>query len=122
MYLRGIDLFNHGFYWESHEAWEAVWISAGRRGSVADFLKALIKVAAAGVKAREGREAGCVQLINGIQTSHLKHFCGLNLDVLKTAASALAGESCSVTQQASADVTAHVIPLVIVLSTDDGAT
>ena len=64
----------------------------------------------------------CVQLINGIQTSHLKHFCGLNLDVLKTAASALAGESCSVTQQASADVTAHVIPLVIVLSTDDGAT
>ena len=23
-YLRGIDLFNHGFYWEAHESWEAV--------------------------------------------------------------------------------------------------
>ncbi len=21
-YLYGIDLFNHGFYWEAHEAWE----------------------------------------------------------------------------------------------------
>ena len=58
LYLRGIDLFNHGFYWEAHESWEALWIASGRQGIQADFLKGLIKLAAAGVKAREGRVAG----------------------------------------------------------------
>jgi uncharacterized protein len=60
-YLYAIDLFNHGFYWEAHEAWEALWHAAGRRGVTADFLKGLIKLAAAGVKAREGRAAGVRQ-------------------------------------------------------------
>jgi hypothetical protein len=57
-YCRAIDLFNHGYYWESHEVWEGLWHAAGRHGPVADFLKGLIKLAAAGVKAREGRLAG----------------------------------------------------------------
>ncbi|MCA9142785.1 MAG: DUF309 domain-containing protein [Planctomycetales bacterium] len=57
-YLRGIDLFNHGYYWESHESWEAVWNAAGREGTVADFIKGLIKLAAASVKAREGSAIG----------------------------------------------------------------
>jgi hypothetical protein len=57
-YLYGIDLFNHGFYWEAHEAWEGLWHQAGRRGLVADFLKGLIKLAAAGVKVREGIPRG----------------------------------------------------------------
>src|SRR5262245_50212565 len=49
-YLYGFDLFNHGFFWEAHEAWEGLWHAAGRVGFVADFLKGLIKLAAAGVK------------------------------------------------------------------------
>ncbi len=57
-YLRGIELFNHGYYWEAHESWESAWIAAGREGIAADFLKGLIKLAAAGVKAREGRPEG----------------------------------------------------------------
>ena len=57
-YLRGIDLFNHGYYWEAHEAWERLWIAAGRRGVAADFLKGLIKLAAAGVKIRAGSRVG----------------------------------------------------------------
>jgi uncharacterized protein len=57
-YLLGCDLFNHGYYWEAHETWEAVWKACGRRGTAADFLKGLIKLAAAGVKAREGRPTG----------------------------------------------------------------
>ncbi len=24
-YLWGIDLFNHGYYWEAHEVWEGLW-------------------------------------------------------------------------------------------------
>jgi len=53
-----VDLFNHGYYWESHEAWESLWHASGRGGTTADFFKALIKIAAAGVKAREGRPEG----------------------------------------------------------------
>ena len=31
-YLFGIDLFNHGYYWEAHEVWEGLWHAAGRAG------------------------------------------------------------------------------------------
>ena len=51
-------LFNAGYYWEAHDAWESLWHAHGRRGVVADVIKALIKLAAAGVKAREGHEHG----------------------------------------------------------------
>jgi uncharacterized protein len=57
-YLFACDLFNHGYYWEAHEAWEGLWHACGRKGTTADFLKGLIKLAAAGVKAREGRPRG----------------------------------------------------------------
>jgi predicted metal-dependent hydrolase len=51
----GIDLFNHGYYWEAHEAWEGLWQAA--RGSPRHRLlfKGLILLAAAGVKLREGK-------------------------------------------------------------------
>jgi predicted metal-dependent hydrolase len=57
-YLHGVDLFNHGYYWEAHEAWEGLWHACGRMGPTADFLRGLIKLAAAGVKVREGTPAG----------------------------------------------------------------
>lgn len=57
-YLRGIDLFNFGYYWEAHEEWELLWNAAGRHGPLANFVKGLIILAYAGVKAREGRPQG----------------------------------------------------------------
>jgi hypothetical protein len=57
-YLFGFDLLNHQYYWEAHETWEPLWHASGRRGSVAVLLKGLIKLAAAGVKHREGIDAG----------------------------------------------------------------
>lgn len=57
-YLYGLDLFNHGYYWEAHEVWEQIWHAADRTGPVGSFIKGLIKLAAAGVKVREGRPAG----------------------------------------------------------------
>jgi hypothetical protein len=57
-YLRGLDLFNRGYFWEAHEAWEALWHACGRTGGTADFLKGLIKLAAAGVKHLEGNPRG----------------------------------------------------------------
>lgn len=57
-YLRGIDLFNHGYYWEAHEAWESLWHACGRTGLTADFLRGLIRLTAAGFKVKEGHPAG----------------------------------------------------------------
>ncbi len=57
-YLYGVDLFNHGYYWEAHEVWEGIWHACCRTGLTANFIKGLIKLAAAGVKAREGRHEG----------------------------------------------------------------
>lgn len=58
VYLLGIDQFNHGYYWEAHETWEALWQAAERQGPIAACLKGLIKLAAAGVKTREQRPIG----------------------------------------------------------------
>jgi hypothetical protein len=57
-FLRGVELFNAGYYWEAHEVWEGLWHAHGRQGATADVLKGLIKLAAAGVKVREGQEHG----------------------------------------------------------------
>lgn len=54
----GIDLFNHGFYWEAHEAWEPLWRAAHADDPRRLLLKGLILLAAAGVKMREGKRAG----------------------------------------------------------------
>ncbi len=54
LYLYGVDLYHAGYWWEAHEAWEALWHAYGRRGAVAELLKALIQTAAAALK----REAG----------------------------------------------------------------
>ena len=60
-YQWGIELFNHGYYWEAHEFWEQVWHACGCKGTTADYLKGLIKLAAAGVKTREGRREGVIR-------------------------------------------------------------
>ncbi len=57
-YLYGIDLFNHGFFWEAHEVWEGLWHACGRRGPTALFLQALINMAAAGFQVRRGNARG----------------------------------------------------------------
>ncbi|MEQ8211087.1 MAG: DUF309 domain-containing protein [Lacipirellulaceae bacterium] len=86
-YLYAIDLFNHGYYWEAHEAWESLWHAAGREGTVADWLKALIKLAASLVKAREGNPRGVerharrsLELIDLVAAEISESsFCGLSL-------------------------------------------
>lgn len=62
-YLSGIDLWNFGYYWEAHEIWESAWQSTrvapiDKTLSLHTFLQALIKLAAAGVKRREGNATG----------------------------------------------------------------
>ncbi|RUL88326.1 DUF309 domain-containing protein [Tautonia sociabilis] len=54
----GVRLYNAGYYWEAHEAWETLWHAIGRTGPTADVLKGLITLAAAGVKVRQGQPRG----------------------------------------------------------------
>jgi hypothetical protein len=53
-YLYGIDLFNHGFWWEAHEALEAVWVGAGRKTDTGLFVQGLIQIAVAHLKRFQG--------------------------------------------------------------------
>jgi predicted metal-dependent hydrolase len=85
-YLRGVALFNAGYYWEAHEAWESLWHAAGRKGPVADVLKGLIKLAAAGVKVREGQPHGittharrAAELFESVHDRAGRHVLGLDL-------------------------------------------
>ncbi|MCA1686260.1 MAG: DUF309 domain-containing protein [Planctomycetia bacterium] len=87
MYLRGIALFNAGYYWEAHEAWEALWHAHGRKGPTADVIKGLIKLAAAGVKVREGQPHGittharrAADLFAKVRDETGRHLLGLDLD------------------------------------------
>ncbi len=57
-FQRALYLFENGYYWEAHEAWEQVWIVLGRKGPEADFVKGLIKLAACGVKCLEENRTG----------------------------------------------------------------
>ncbi len=57
-WLYALDLFNAGFYWEAHEAWEAFWHALGRTSPEARFVQGLIHLAAAAAKIREGKPPG----------------------------------------------------------------
>ena len=101
LYLHGVDLFNHGYYWEAHEAWEGLWHACGRGGPTGAFLKGLIKLAAAGVKARAGRAEGvrsharrAAELFRQVAAQAIPgqlRYLGLSLDELIAFAAGLAG-------------------------------
>lgn len=61
-YLFGVDLYNAGFLWEAHEAWEGLWHSAKRDATQAEFLQGLIQCSAAALKLRMRQPAGCAKL------------------------------------------------------------
>ena len=60
-FLWGLDLFNHGYYWEAHEAWEGLWRVADRDGPPRILFKGLILLSAAGVKIREHKNAAAAR-------------------------------------------------------------
>jgi hypothetical protein len=101
-YLWGVDLFNFGFYWEAHECWEGIWRSYDRSETPALFLQGLIKLAAAGVKVREG----VVEGIKGLAAGAAEHFrevgtrrdggevyCGLTIVELESTARRIAADA-----------------------------
>jgi hypothetical protein len=83
----GQDLFNHGYYWEAHEAWEGLWQIANRGSPLRAFLKGLILLSATGVKIREGKRAPAMRhagragaLLRDLTTAPHDHFsCALGM-------------------------------------------
>ncbi len=69
-YLHGVDLFNAGFWWEAHEAFEGPWRLAGRSSATCARLQGLIQIAAGLLKlelgarrtARRLAARGCARL------------------------------------------------------------
>jgi hypothetical protein len=61
MFFWGLDLFNHGYYWEAHEAWEGLWQVADRGAPLRKLFKGLILLSAAGVKIREGKHVAAMR-------------------------------------------------------------
>lgn len=59
-YLYGVDLYNHAYWWEAHEAWEAVWMHAEEDSPLRHLLQCLIQVSAAHFQKHAG-------IVNGVQ-------------------------------------------------------
>lgn len=110
-YLRGLDLFNHGYYWEAHEAWEALWRDAQEPAPKA-LLQGLIRLAAAGIKLRQGladnvrSHAQAAQALFAHAQQHAAgpRLCGLDLSTLQALAQQVATQPPSPKAQASAAV------------------
>ena len=82
LYLYGIDLFNHGFWWEAHEAFEAVWVGAGRHTETGLFIQGLIQIAIAHLKGFQGFQAtGKRMAWKGLDKLGRPKDCYLGIDV-----------------------------------------
>ena len=62
-YTAGVRLFNAGYYWEAHEAWELVWGRMGKHTLEGQLLQSLIKIAAAAIKIRQGQSKASRSLL-----------------------------------------------------------
>lgn len=79
-FRHGVDLFNHGFPWEAHEAWEPLWFAAPRERPERALLQGLIHAAAAVVKARGGANEAARGLVDSA-CDHLARTTTTVLDV-----------------------------------------
>lgn len=84
-----IDLLNHGYFWESHVYFEALWNAHGRIGSTANFLKGMIKLGAAGVKininqkeSAKGHFLRAKELFEIVMNAEGQYFLGFDLQHL----------------------------------------
>lgn len=63
-FLFALDLFNYGYYWESHVYLEELWNQCQRKGEDADLFKVLIKLGAAGVKKKLFHQEAAIGHLN----------------------------------------------------------
>ncbi len=99
-YLFGVDLYNHGYLWEAHEAWEGLWHAAKHDELQAEVLQGLIQCAAGALKVRMQQPRGVARLTE-LGTARLEQvahrtsstFMGLDLGELVAAFRAFAAQA-----------------------------
>ncbi|SMX50199.1 DUF309 domain-containing protein [Maliponia aquimaris] len=58
----GLRFFEAGYYWEAHEVWEVVWMTARANSAERALVQGMIQLANAGLKRRMGRERAALRL------------------------------------------------------------
>lgn len=96
-YLWGADLYNHGFLWEAHEAWEDLWHVSKPDRVLALYLQGLIQCAAAWLKIPMEQPRGVERLsalalekLDEVARASGGRYMGLDLDAFRPAVRAFA--------------------------------
>ncbi len=88
-YLFGVDLYNYAYWWESHERFEGLWRTAGRREIKGRFLQGIIQIAAANLhrhmKKLEGARQQAEKGIANLEAALSKGSVYMGLDVAEFA-------------------------------------
>ena len=98
-YLRGVDFFNRGWWWEAHEVWEGLWHVVQPRDPVQhDLLKGLIQLAACALNRERGHDGPAGTLLATARRFLARakeaggpRLLGLDLDALDARAQATLG-------------------------------
>ena len=83
-YRYGIDLFNHGYWWEAHEALETVWLAAGQKSTLCGkFVQGLIQLSGAQLKRFTNEPRGAQSLTkSGIEKISLVEGSYLGIEIV----------------------------------------
>lgn len=122
LFLRGIDLFNAGKFWEAHEAWEELWLAA--ESDVVQFLQGLIQLAAAYHHVQRGTLSGAVRLFDaalGRLAPFPQEFCGIDrAGAEHSAQQHRQWAAAQVAQRGDASFDGSAYPKLVVASTVEG--
>lgn len=86
-YLYALDLFDQRYWWEAHEAWEALWHSATPGTSIHTLLQGLIQLSAHRLKQHMGQDAGRLRAaahrrLDEVRTAEGSPWRGVDLEAL----------------------------------------
>ena len=81
LWLHAADLFNRGYWWECHEALEALWRAAPRGAVERRFVQGLVLVAAAYLNRARGKPAADRQAQRGLERMDAAAPAFMGLDV-----------------------------------------
>jgi hypothetical protein len=102
-YLRGLDFFNRGWWWEAHESWESLWhVVQGRDEAQHELLKGLIQLAACALNRERGHDEGAARLLDTAlaalsraeTAASAAALCGLDLNAVASDARRALGAPC----------------------------
>lgn len=120
-----LDLFNGGYYWEAHEGFEKWWRESREYELRRAFFQGLVRLCAAGVKAREGRQVGVerhaaraselIGRVGDAVSGEAPHLLGLDLRMIAGAATAIGARASELVAAAEGvDTATPVLPLRLV--------